>query len=153
MAIGRISGPMLRANLERQGVDLSIETDLLYVDVNNNRIGINQAVPTTSLHVDNVTIENNQIRSVSGALDLGSNSDITITGGADGYFLQTDGSGNLVWAPISITDITFDGNDIPLSYPDDSSLYPPGAITDWTFSTSVTNAIDDLIKGLFQVIS
>ena len=30
MAIGRISGPMLRANLERQGTDLSIETDLLY---------------------------------------------------------------------------------------------------------------------------
>ena len=49
MAIGRISGPMLRANLERLGVDLSIETDLLYVDVNNNRIGINQAVPTKSL--------------------------------------------------------------------------------------------------------
>ena len=151
MAIGRISGPMLRANLERQGVDLSIETDLLYVDVNNNRIGINQAVPTTSLHVDNVTIENNQIRSVSGALDLGSNSDITISGGTDGYFLQTDGSGNLVWAPISITDITFDGNDIPLSYPDDSSLYPPGAITDWTFSTSITNAIDDLNEALENV--
>jgi 3D (Asp-Asp-Asp) domain-containing protein len=151
MAIGRISGPMLRANLERQGVDLSIETDLLYVDVNNNRIGINQSVPTTSLQVDNVTVENNQIRSVSGALDLGAPSDITISGGNSGYYLKTDGSGNLSWAPIEVGDVNFDGNDIPLSFPDDSSLYPPGAITDWTFSTTVTNAIDDLNEALENV--
>lgn len=95
MAIGRISGPMLRANLERQGVDLSIETDLLYIDVNNSRIGINRSVPTKSLQVDNVTIENNQIRSVNGALDLGNIDNITISGGTTGSFLTTDGSGNL----------------------------------------------------------
>ena len=149
MAIGRISGPMLRANLERQGVDLSIETDLLYVDVNNNRIGINRAVPTKSLQVDNVTIENNQIRSVSGALDLGAPTDITISGGTSGYFLQTDGSGNLVWADTGLSGLT--GNDITLSWPDDSTLYPPGAITDWTFSTNITTAIDDLNEALENV--
>lgn len=151
MAIGRISGPMLRTNLERQGVDLSIETDLLYIDVNNKRIGINQAVPTTSLHVDNVTIQNSQIRSVDGNLDLGAAGDITVTGGTNGYFLQTDGSGNLSWAPIDIEDVTFNGNDIALSFPDDSSLYPPGAVTDWTFDTTVTNAIDDLNEALENV--
>ena len=149
MAIGRISGPMLRANLERLGVDLSIETDLLYVDVNNNRIGINQAVPTKSLQVDNVTIENNQIRSVSGQLDLGTISDVKITGGTNGYFLQTDGTGNLVWADAGVGSIS--GNTIALSYPDDSSLYPPGAITDWTFSTTVTNAIDDLNEAIENI--
>ena len=151
MAIGRISGPMLRANLERQGVDLSIETDLLYVDVNNNRIGVNEAVPSASLHVDNVTIENSQIRSVSGLLDLGSNNDISISGGNNGYFLKTDGSGNLDWSPIDIDSVTFNGNDIPLSFPDDSSLYPPGAITNWTFDTNITTAIDDLNEALENV--
>ena len=40
MAIGRISGEMLLPNLERDGVDLAIETDLLYFDVVNKRIGI-----------------------------------------------------------------------------------------------------------------
>lgn len=151
MAIGRISGPMLRANLERQGVDLSIETNLLYIDVNNNRIGINEAVPLKSLHVDNVTIENNQIRSVAGFLDLGTPSDITISGGNSGYFLQTDGSGNLVWAPIDIGDVTFTGNDIPLDLPDDSLLYPPGAISNWTIDTNVTTAIDDLNEALENI--
>jgi hypothetical protein len=51
MAIGRISGPMLQTNLERQGVDLSIDTDLLYVDVTNGRIGINTNDPTVALEV------------------------------------------------------------------------------------------------------
>ena len=149
MAIGRISGPMLRANLERQGVDLSIETDLLYVDVNNDRIGVNQAVPTTSLHVDNVTIENNQIRSTSAQLDLGATpADITIGGGTDGYFLQTDGSGNLVWAEV-VSSST--GLDLTLGSPSDGSLYPPGAITDWEGSTKITDAIDDLNECLENI--
>jgi len=149
MAIGRISGPMLRANLERQGVDLSIETDLLYVDVNNDRIGVNQAVPTTSLHVDNVTIENNQIRSTSAQLDLGATpADITIGGGTDGYFLQTDGSGNLVWAEVVASST---GLDLTLGTPTDSSLYPPGAITDWEGTTKITDAIDDLNECLENI--
>lgn len=149
MAIGRISGPMLKANLERQGVDLSVETDLLYVDVNNNRIGVNEAVPTKSLHVDNVTIENNEIRSTSAALDLGATpADITIGGGTSGYFLQTDGAGNLVWAEV-VTSAA--GTDLTLGTPDDSSLYPPGAITDWTYSTTITDAIDDLNEAMENV--
>ena len=40
MAIGRVSGEMLLPNLERDGVDLAIETDLLYFDVTNRRIGL-----------------------------------------------------------------------------------------------------------------
>ena len=46
---------MLKENLVRQGVDLAFETDLVYLDVNNMRVGINQAVPTADLHVDGTT--------------------------------------------------------------------------------------------------
>jgi hypothetical protein len=55
MAIGRISGPLLKANLVRDGVDLAFETDLLYLDVVNSRIGINNASPTTDLDVTGIT--------------------------------------------------------------------------------------------------
>jgi len=51
MAIGRISGPLLKANLVRDGVDLAFENDLLYLDVNNARIGINNSNPSTDLDV------------------------------------------------------------------------------------------------------
>lgn len=52
MAVGRISGPLLKANLLRQGVDLAFETDLLYLDVNNGRIGVKTASPTHDLTVN-----------------------------------------------------------------------------------------------------
>jgi len=55
MAIGRISGPLLKANLLREGVDLAFETDLLYLDVNNSRIGINNSTPQYDLDVTGTT--------------------------------------------------------------------------------------------------
>jgi len=52
VAVGRISGPLLKANLLRQGVDLAFETDLLYLDVNNSRVGIKTASPQAELDVN-----------------------------------------------------------------------------------------------------
>ena len=52
MAVGRISGPLLKANLLRQGVDLAFEADLLYLDVNNSRIGIKTSTPTAELDIN-----------------------------------------------------------------------------------------------------
>ena len=51
MAIGRISGQMLKANLERSGTDLAFETTLLVLDVSASRVGIGTASPGTTLHV------------------------------------------------------------------------------------------------------
>lgn len=50
--LGRISGPLLAANLLRQGVDLAFETNLLYLDVTNGRIGILSDAPTRDLLVN-----------------------------------------------------------------------------------------------------
>ena len=63
MAIGRISGPLLAKNLLRDGVDLAVETDLLYLDVTNGRIGIRKTNPSYELDV-NGTINAANLRSV-----------------------------------------------------------------------------------------
>jgi hypothetical protein len=55
MTIGRIGGPMLKENLIRQGVDLSFETNLLYLDVNNMRIGVSTATPNVALDINGTT--------------------------------------------------------------------------------------------------
>ena len=55
MAIGRISGPLLKANLIRDGVNLAFETDLLYLDVVNSKIGINSADPQFALDIVGTT--------------------------------------------------------------------------------------------------
>ena len=51
MAIGRISGQMLKSNLERSGTDLTFETNLLALDVTNSRVGVGTASPSTTLHI------------------------------------------------------------------------------------------------------
>jgi hypothetical protein len=51
-SLGRISGPLLKSNLERNGIDLAFETDLLYFDVANNRIGIRKDNPQYDLDVN-----------------------------------------------------------------------------------------------------
>jgi len=81
--LGRISGPLLKANLLRNGVDLAFENDLLYLDVNNGRVGIQTSTPThdlqvvgttrttnlevtNSVNLSNFTISNNSISNDAG---------------------------------------------------------------------------------------
>jgi len=85
--VGKISGQMLRDDLLRNGVDLAFETDLIYLDVNSRKVGIKTATPshdltvngttrTTVLEVlnsatiDDIVIDNNQIYSTTGTLNL-----------------------------------------------------------------------------------
>ena len=75
MAVGRISGPLLKENLIRNGIDLAFETDLLYLDVNNQRIGIKTTAPTHELHVSGTSRTTNLI--VDTQADL---ADVTIVG-------------------------------------------------------------------------
>jgi len=69
--VGRISGPLLKANLERKGIDLAFETDLLYLDVQTRRVGIRKNNPTTELQVTNSGLR---------TVDIISDSSVTING-------------------------------------------------------------------------
>ena len=66
MAIGRISGSVLKSNLTRNGVDLAFETNLLYLDVTNSRVGIGTSEPSTALEV-NGTVTASAITGLSSA--------------------------------------------------------------------------------------
>ena len=87
MAVGRISGQLLKSNLLRNGVNLAFETDLLYIDVNNSRIGVNTASPqypldingtarttnlevTTQAVINNITIGANSISTTASSLNI-----------------------------------------------------------------------------------
>lgn len=87
MAIGKISGPLLKENLIREGINIAFETDLLYLDVNNRKIGVKTSSPTHDLTVNGTTrtnilevldsanigdlvLDNNQIYSTTGTLNL-----------------------------------------------------------------------------------
>ena len=58
MAIGKISGQMLQSDLVRQGVDLAIDSTLVYFDVANRRVGVNTVNPNNAVSVNgNVNAE------------------------------------------------------------------------------------------------
>ena len=59
MAIGRISGQLLKSNLLRSGENLAFETSLLYLDVVNSRIGIKTSAPGFDLDVNGHTRSTN----------------------------------------------------------------------------------------------
>ena len=67
--LGKVAGPMLKDNLLRNGTDLQIDTDLVYFDVVNRRVGIYNTMPGNTLSVNgsfttsNVYINNNKITS------------------------------------------------------------------------------------------
>jgi hypothetical protein len=75
MAIGRISGPLLKENLVRNGINLAFETDLLYLDVVNQRIGIKTVAPTHELQINGTTKTTNLI--VSNIAEIG---DVVVSG-------------------------------------------------------------------------
>lgn len=74
--VGRISGPLLYANLERNGKDLAFRNDLsttqlLYLDVNTGLIGVNTATPSQQLTIDGTTQSSNLITdAISNLADL-----------------------------------------------------------------------------------
>mgnify|MGYP003639641444 CR=1 FL=1 len=118
MAIGRISGSVLKSNLTRNGTDLAFETNLLYLDVTNSRVGIGTSEPTTALQV-NGTITTAGL-TANGAINIdgtgtsnmdnviiGANTAAAITGTTiTGTLAGATGStiGNLTLANGSITD-------------------------------------------------
>jgi hypothetical protein len=61
MAIQRIPGSMLESNLVREGVDLAFQTNLLYLDVNNNRLGVGTDAPGYTLDVNGLANFRNDV--------------------------------------------------------------------------------------------
>ena len=118
MAISRIIGASLVSDLDRQGVDLQFTTlgnALVYMDFANFRLGVGNSAPTHELTVaggaklSNLIIQGDAITSETGVIDLGSNTNIRITGGSLNSILTTDGSGNVFWAD-ALANIIFTGN-------------------------------------------
>ena len=89
--VGRISGPLLTANLERQGKDLDFRnlqasTPIIKLKVDTNRIGVNTTSPAFDLDVNdtisatflttlsaslgNFTISNNDINALTGSINF-----------------------------------------------------------------------------------
>lgn len=119
MAIARISGPLLAANLKRTLSNLAFETDLLYIGALNGRVGVRTDSPNAELNVNgqinaptvyatrltggNLEFSTTGVRSITGDIILNAVENIKIDR------LQTTGVRNL---EVNGNDIrTFQNND------------------------------------------
>jgi cytoskeletal protein CcmA (bactofilin family) len=141
MAIGRISGQLLKSNLLRAGENLAFETDLLYLDVVNSRIGIKTAAPTTDLDVNghirttNITVDN-QLN--IGNLHFTGN---TITSDSNTInFAAAAGEATVYHSRLQIDDLQLQGNTISTTVSNSSiEIDPNGTGTvNITANTNIT---------------
>jgi len=77
------------ARIDQTSNSLAIDTDVLFVNVTNNRVGINQSNPNTALHVVGVTTVDGNIKSSSGTIQGVS---LVIESGAGGSLTFADGT-------------------------------------------------------------
>ena len=163
--LGRISGPLLATNLVRHGIDLSFETDLLFLYVSDNdpanfKVGIKTDTPgrlldvankltsvnfivDNTLTVPNFDIHTNEIQNLTGPIYIsptGQTLDGILDGGLSGtlsFVGEEDGggAGTLVFSPV-----INGGNSSP--YGSAPEIHAPALTTD---NLKIT---DQLIKNL-----
>ena len=137
MAVGRISGPLLKANLLRDGVDLAFETSLLYLDVNNSRIGINTSSPDYDLDVNGyvrtTNLEVTGTLSVSPYLSLSGN---TISSTNDVINLTPATGGVIYQGAINVGDIRISDHTIATVNGSNLEITPDGSGTTQIYSNT-----------------
>lgn len=139
--IGRIGGQALTDNLLRAGVDLAFETDLLYLDVTNNRIGVRDSTPIYDLDV-NSNIRTNDL-TVDTQISVGNiriNSPRTFTTSVGGIDVYINGGGEIWHDRLTTDNLVLDGNVV-------SSLSNSNIILDPNGSGTVELLADTNITG------
>ena len=130
MAVGRISGPLLKNNLLRNGVNLAFETDLLYLDVVNSRVGVNTASPSNELQVNGTTRTTNLIADIDAKLASFTVNGNTISSTNGTINLLPAGSNPVVYqATISVGDIRIGADTISTVSNADLNISPNGTGT------------------------
>jgi len=99
MAISKIQGPMLDSNLLRDGHNLAIETDVLYIDI-SGKIGINTAAPRKALDV----IGDAWINDILFTVESMSGTDISEIVSTNGFIFDSYGN-DVAFAGSKITNV------------------------------------------------
>ena len=139
MAVGRISGPLLKNNLLRNGVNLAFETNLLYLDVVNSRIGINTATPSNDLQVNGTTRTTNLTSTDTSNLASFTISSNTISSSSGTINLLPAGGNPVVYqATLSAGSINIGSNTISTSGSNTSLNISPSGTGTTIFNSNVT---------------
>ena len=143
--LGRIGGQVLTDNLLRAGVDLAFETNLLYLNVTNQQIGIRDSTPVYTLDVNNNIHTNDLTVTTQAALgNLRINAPNTFTTSVGGIDVYINGGGEIFHDRVITNNLVFDGNQI-------SSISNSNIVLDPNGSGTVQLLADTNITGNLAV--
>jgi hypothetical protein len=111
--LGRISGQVLTDNLLRAGINLAFETDLLYLDVTNNRIGIKDSTPIYDLDINSNILTNELTVTTQAALgNLRINAPNTFSTSVGGIDVFINGGGDIFHDRVITNNLVVNDNQI-----------------------------------------
>lgn len=145
MAVGRITGPLLKQNLLRDGVNLAFETDLLYIDVINGRIGIKTSSPQFDLDVNGTTRTTILEVNTQATIGVAPGSVFTLSGNTIAnsnttLYLQPSGTGAVVYQGKLLVN-----NNLQLTNNAISTTVTDAALNINTLGTGVVNINSDML--------
>jgi len=140
--LGRITGPLLEANLLRNGVDLAFETTLLYIDANDDSIGINKNPSSvydldinSDLHTTDILVDN-----TANVGNIIINSASTFSTSTGPINLRTNSSNSTIFHDrLSTSNLIFDGNSIFSSANSNIVIDPNGTGTVQIFADTTVS--------------
>ena len=113
MAVGRISGPLLKDNLLRNGVNLAFETNLLFLDVVNSRVGIKTSSPAYDLDVNGTTRSTNLTATTQANLATFTFNGNTISSSSNTINFTPNGANPTVYSgTINVGTLSISGNTV-----------------------------------------
>jgi hypothetical protein len=136
--LGRISGPLLSANLFREGTDLRFENQLLYLDVSSKKLSINSTPNNKELFV------NDTLRTIDVIIDSGKLSVGTLEVGPNNLIRSTtgtvilNGSNYVQTHSIKTDNLEITGNSISTYTTDTDIEIRPTGILDIYADTNIT---------------
>ena len=106
---------MLKANLERHGVDLAFENDLLYLDVVNGKVGVSTSIAPREITIDGTTVTTDLIvdtgfLQITDTLINGNTGDISSVGNAT--ITVNAHSGKVNFSELNVSSLNFNNSTI-----------------------------------------
>jgi hypothetical protein len=138
MAINSISGNILQDNLQR-GADLSIQGNLIYFDIVNNRVGIKTSNPSDDFEVDGIFRVGNVVITAGGNINAGNVNINNLAAPVANSDAATKFYADNIAANSNIGNFTFSNTTI-------STSVSPGNIT--LLPTANSTVIIDTVSGL-----